>query len=710
MGRNNGYFVLAALLFVLCVSCNREQELLPEDTTAWETRTVAVVLPMQNGLDVHWRRTLNQCADDLKKAFEGQPRGIALEYEWYDENEEDLTQLADDLGKRKEVVAVIGGFRSDNAKAMASRFCRSGVKKTFFTLATTEELVRGFSSAGCLWAMTETDIAQCEVLLAKAHAYGAKSVGLIADGGSLYGKTFVEWFGFQAKEMGMEVTGIYNYEHGTIEEEAGKAAASGADYLICVPDDVEGVRKIEEAMHWQAVAGMPPPRCLYSDIAYGADVIAALGEYANGIEGVCVGADPETGFDICYEITYGEQPTNGEVQAYDAAMMIGYACYLQLLNEGLPLNEAVKALVDGRGEYQHTWSTKGMKDFIAALTRGERPDLRGVSGSLDFDRKVYTNVLESVYSNYMIYDGRYIILDYTTTSGSARTDATLAGWNWKNNQMQELEDSAYNIDRKYPTLDERWALLVAASSGWNNYRHQADVYYIYQLLRKNGYDDDHIVLIAEDDIAYNKSNTAQGVVRVRMNGDNVYEDVKIDYRPSELNSGDIKAILCGEQSERLHQVISSDGDDNVFLFWSGHGLQGRLVWLENRNGFTQAFAKEVFTSMHDKQCYRKLLCMVETCYSGSVFNAVEGIPGMLALTAANENETSKADIYNCDLDVWMSNRFTLTFQDCIAGNPSISMRDLYYRLFNNTVGSHVMVYNAENYGNMYTNTMREFLE
>ncbi len=37
------------------------------------------------------------------------------------------------------------------------------------------------------------------------------------------------------------------------------------------------------------------------------------------------------------------------------------------------------------------------------------------------------------------------------------------------------------------------------------------------------------------------------------------------------------------------------------------------------------------------------------------------------------------------------------------------MRDLYNRLFINTVGSHVMVYNAENYGNLYNSTMDEFI-
>ena len=57
----------------------------------------------------------------------------------------------------------------------------------------------------------------------------------------------------------------------------------------------------------------------------------------------------------------------------------------------------------------------------------------------------------------------------------------------------------------------------------------------------------------------------------------------------------------------------------------------------------------------------------------------------------------------------MSNRFTNTFIEQIGANQSIGMRDLYYRLFINTVGSHVMVYNAQNYGNLYTSNMSEFI-
>lgn len=56
-------------------------------------------------------------------------------------------------------------------------------------------------------------------------------------------------------------------------------------------------------------------------------------------------------------------------------------------------------------------------------------------------------------------------------------------------------------------------MVVATSSGWDNYRHQADALAAYQLLKSRGVRDDHIVLIMADDIAGNARNREPGVVR-----------------------------------------------------------------------------------------------------------------------------------------------------------------------------------------------------
>ncbi len=700
-----------ALLIVLCaLSCSDDKDgSNGSSQTQWLQKTVAVILPMDNGQEAHWKRTLNKCAEDLKAAFEGQETGIELSYEWYDESTEDVAALCEKLGKREDVVAVIGGLYSDKARLMASKLCRTSVKKPFFTLATAEGLVRGYSEAGCMWAMTETDISQCEVLLLNAYSYGGRSVSLIADGNSMYGKTFVDWISFQADEMGIELKGIYDYGNSSLSEEAAKAAASGADYVICAPSNIADIDTIQRAMKQRVLDNKTAPSCLYSDIAFGKDMLALLGDMAEGIEGVAVGADPSSGFDTRYEMAYGERPLGGEAQAYDAATMIAYALFLQETRDISSFNEAVKKLVDGRDEYIYSPTKEGMRDYVAQLAAGNNPDLRGVSGTLDFDKHVYTNVLTSTYYHYKVYGGKYIILDYISNDGSAHTSSSLANWRWQSTAIQQFEDDDQS-GITYPALHEKWALLVAGSSGWNYYRHQADILCIYQILRGCGYKDDHIVLISEDDIANNPENPNPGTVVVRLGGENLYQDVHIDYHPSDISPSDIKSILCGERSDKLPQVISADSDDNVFVYWSGHGSVGQLEWLKQPKGFTRELALETFRAMYKKKCYRKALFMIEACHSGSVFDAIVGFPGMLAFTAARANETSQADVYDYDLDIWLSNQFTRTFQNCVYYNQQMCLRDLYYKLFINTVGSHVTLFNDRLYGNLYKNNIGEFLK
>lgn len=697
--------LIAPLLCLIGLwSCSDDESSMSYADKQWTEKTVAVVLPMEKGLAVHWERTLGMFAANFERAFKNHETGIRLKFEYYDEANADMQELARSLAFNDEVYAVIGGLYSSNAAILAAELPLVG--KTFFTLATTEQLVRAYASTGYLWAMTETDITQCEVLLSKVINYGGKSVALLAKDNDNYGQTFIDWFAFQARELGLKNMGSYAYTPDNIADVSCQAMQSGAEYVICIPSEIEEMGPMLEAHQTQSLNSQSVPRMLFSDTAYGADVLKIHGDAAEGIEGVAFGADPESGFDVSYRTFFNATPTLGESQLHDAAMLIGYAAWHQQFNPELSLQKSLRAVVSGEDLNMGSWTGEDMGLVVDALAAGKSPYVRGASGHLRFDAKVFTNVLATTYYNFKVYNGQYIILDYNTNDGGNRTDATLAGWNWKASQMQDFNNSG---EFDYPVHTGNWALLVASSKGWANYRHQADVLAIYQQLKQAGYTDDRIILIAEDDIADNVSNPNKGVMQVTIGGNNVYEQVEIDYRMSELQAKDILAILSGEKSERLPVVIESTANDNVFVFWSGHGVPGALCWNDDAYGIMGDQLDETFRRMREKRSYRKLLMMVEACFSGGVMEQCRNIPGMLFVTAANGDETSKADVFNGEMKVWMSNRFTSTFIEQITENKNIALRDLYYRLFINTVGSHVMVYNAENYGNLYSADMSEFI-
>lgn len=698
--------VLACAL-LLC-SCIREKE-----DGGWDKRDanfkVAVVLPMSGGLQENWYRTLNLLKDNVYRASEGLQPSIGLSFEWYDEDKEDMASLATQLQRDRETVAVIGGMSSSDAELLQQALCRAD--KPFFTFATTEEFVRKYSEKGNLWAMTETDITQCEVLLSRVVMYGGKSVALLV-GDNLYGKTFIDWAPFLAGELGLEVKGMFVYDEPQGPDAFVQACSSGADFLLCVPSVIEDIPLIQKASFEVAQQQGRSPRMLFSDIAFGKNVIAKLGTAVEGLEGVSYCSDPSSGFDLAYQQSFGEQPSKGEAQLYDAALLLFYGLFHNSMNTDETLNESLRHMVSGSETVQGSWMPEDIRQVLFLLLDGRSPDINGASGPLKFDTKVFTNVTCTVYCNYYIYNGEYIIQDYNTTTGEHRTDGTLAGWNWRASQMQEFGDSYSGPG--YPAQEGRKAVVVASSSGWMNYRHQADALNMYRILKNSGYSDDDIILIIEDDLAYNASNPFPGVVRVSDGGENLREDIVVDYRTSALSPSDLCDIFLGRRSDRLPCVLDTKSGDNVLVFWSGHGCpadeggSGCLNWSSDEE-LSADVAGELMREASAGGRFRKMLWLIEACYSGCIGEACEGVPGVLCITAANPFESSKADVWSIELQVWMSNRFTSTLHQCIADNPEISLRDLYNRLFLNTVGSHVTIYNTELYGSLYTESLAEYL-
>ena len=72
-----------------------------------------------------------------------------------------------------------------------------------------------------------------------------------------------------------------------------------------------------------------------------------------------------------------------------------------------------------------------------------------------------------------------------------------------------------------------WALLVAGSRGWDNYRHQADVCHAYQVLHNHGVPKENIIVMMYDDIANNSKNPKPGEIYNYPGGPNVYKGITV---------------------------------------------------------------------------------------------------------------------------------------------------------------------------------------
>ncbi|MEO1271950.1 MAG: C13 family peptidase, partial [Myxococcota bacterium] len=265
------------------------------------------------------------------------------------------------------------------------------------------------------------------------------------------------------------------------------------------------------------------------------------------------------------------------------------------------------------------------------------------------------------------------------------------------------------------------ALVVSTSIGWENYRHQADALSAYHTLRSAGVHDDDIVLIGADDIAYHADNNRPGTV-LNSSGDNVYAGATYDYGLS-LDAQELSDIIVGDASDTLTTTLTTDASTNVVIYLVGHGNPDGLVVRgqrqeDDRSLFSPDMLRESLCTLRRENRVRRVLVVVEACYAG-VFGEPEqmgleagcddGQPldGVLLVSASEADELSFAASYNRELDQWVSNDFSQTWQQQVTQQTTLldTVRETWRRV----LGSTVKVYNAPNYGDLSTLSAEEFL-
>ena len=689
-------------VILLCMSAllSCEKSPMEEEASGLKEVRIAVVLPEKDREPV-WNNALEWAAENVRRA----DIGVKVVYEWVDEESANLTEAGQSLSKRDDIKSVIGCSVSENTHKLALAIAKKKTNiKPLFTFSTSQELPRIFGHRGFLWGLCETDVSQSEIILScltNEHPE-LKKVALLASDDS-YGQTFVDWFAFQAVELNLEPVCIETYKKSDeLESCLERILDSGADAIVCAPAAAEDVVPVQNYID-NFIYGSEFGRgiaLMFTDRAYNKSILDD--EYPlDYISGLAPASHPNSGFGISYDALYDRVPYAGEAEIYDAVLITTLATIWAEKNEEEDLNKAISALLNGKAESQGGWTAGMISNYYHAIMAGESPAISGATGTLDFDSQYYTTIRSTSYARWLTYNGKMIIIDYYSRNGEGHSSSPVAAWEWKKQHMQDLDGNDNEID--YPELQDNYAVLVAASEGWKNYRHQADVLGVYHYLKGKGYDDDHIILIMADDIANNEQNPLPGVVRRELSGENLYENVQIDYKLGDLTLDDLRQILTSEQSEAYPVTLGSSENDNVLFFWSGHGTKRGWTWKDTED-LNAEFAKAMFSEMK----FRKQFAIIETCYSGVVGQGCTSIPGLLIMTAANPYETSKADAFDNELHAYLSNTFTSSILSWLETNPQSIIRDLYVHAFDKTNGSHVMVYNSDYYGSLYLNDMGEY--
>ncbi|CAK0784835.1 hypothetical protein CVIRNUC_008040 [Coccomyxa viridis] len=189
-----------------------------------------------------------------------------------------------------------------------------------------------------------------------------------------------------------------------------------------------------------------------------------------------------------------------------------------------------------------------------------------------------------------------------------------------------------------------WALLIAGSAGWGNYRHQADVLHAYQILRHGGVPEENIITMVQDDLANNFMNPHPGKLYNKPGGPNVYKDVKLDYTGPAVTAKTFLQVLAGKRAPKVigstGKVLKSGPNDRVFVYFADHGAPG-ILGMPNGAFLYADQLNEVLTAKSEQGGFKDLVIYVEACESGSIFQGLlSDSLNIYATTASNAQESS----------------------------------------------------------------------
>lgn len=672
-----------------------------EDESAKASLKIGVMLPFSGEYASEWNTALDWAVENINQS--GGVAGCKLELVKKDLAKADLHEVAETFIKDEKIKAVIGPLTSSNTFEVAPLFIE-GKKVLLSPVATAANLSRAFAGKKYFWRLVEPDISQTKTLLLLAQSEGAHSVGLITED-SEYGASFENWFGFFATELGLEVSGIEVIDPENIEH-CGLAWEALAEKR---PDVVVGALNSPAqnlALAKSFRSNGKQIRLLFSDAACLPSLIENMGPLAENLEGTTITSDPSSGFDISYQVRYGRYPDAFLANAYDAVMLLALALEASQGEGGEALAESLMKVVSGDAR-ECSWQRDEILEALRLIKAGVFPNVRGTSGTLDYDQLYFTDVTSSTYGHWRVDAGQFVVTNFYTSDGKGRISSTSAAYRTIARKRQEFSDTG-----SWPSLLPKagnYAFLMATSKGWNNYRHQADVLHTYQLLKKNGFDDGHILLILEDDLAWSSSNQFPGVVRNEPVGENLYQNVVVDYKLSEVNSAMIRDILKGNKTDQSPVVLESGKGDNVFMFVSGHGSPGGVALeAEQVELLTPQFWRTLFDEMDQKQNFRQIFWPLEACYSGAIGEAVT-TPGIMLMTGSNPYETSKAHFYDSELKCWLADKFAYAINHSISQSTNLTFDQLYEKCYTYVNGSHVSFYNYQNFGNIHEINLQDFV-
>jgi glycosylphosphatidylinositol transamidase (GPIT) subunit GPI8 len=250
-----------------------------------------------------------------------------------------------------------------------------------------------------------------------------------------------------------------------------------------------------------------------------------------------------------------------------------------------------------------------------------------------------------------------------------------------------------------PAIADQWAVIVAGSSGWENLRHQSDIYHAYQILHRHGIPDDHIIAMFYDDLALNPENPFPGVIINRPNGPNVYPGVPKDYIGDNVTVANFLGVLRGTAPNPM-KVLQSGPNDDVFIYLADHGGPGVFCFPNCAELLTAEELYDALYWLYNNSRYHQLVIYIEACESGSMFdgrrvnNLTLAEMNIYATSASTPTQPSYACYYDSTWETYLGDCYSVNWlQDSDAANMSSeTLARQFWNVRNETTTSTVCRY------------------
>eukprot|EP00455_Lapot_gusevi_P012553 TRINITY_DN1598_c0_g1_i1.p1 TRINITY_DN1598_c0_g1~~TRINITY_DN1598_c0_g1_i1.p1 ORF type:complete len:421 (+),score=66.80 TRINITY_DN1598_c0_g1_i1:77-1339(+) len=209
-----------------------------------------------------------------------------------------------------------------------------------------------------------------------------------------------------------------------------------------------------------------------------------------------------------------------------------------------------------------------------------------------------------------------------------------------------------------------WALLVAGSNGYYNYRHQSDVCHAFQVLTQKGhFPKENVIVMMYDDIANDPQNPVPGNIINKPNGPNVYLGVNKDYTGEQVTAQNFLNVLGGNAAAMRGigsgKVINSTSEDHVFVYFADHGAPGLVAMPSGPYLYANQLIPLLKTMAQKKQ-FKQLVFYMEACESGSMFeNLLPTNINVFATTAANSQQSSYAFYYDTSRGTYLGDEYSI---------------------------------------------------